>query len=108
MQCPTSSRKANVGVGYKTLSENLLRFKELECLPFSFHFPSLDDGSGMANTMYNNEGKWHKSCYIRFNCTEQKRLNTNTDLEQEYVRKKNTRQSLSCKVQTNEILFLLQ
>ena len=74
LQCPADSKRSNIGAGYVTLSENLIKFNEIGCLPKSVNLNALDDGTGIANTLVQNHAKYHKSCYLRYNSTMLKRV----------------------------------
>jgi hypothetical protein len=65
--CPAKSTRTDTGAGYKTLAENLIRFHELQCMPLDIDISSLDNGSGIAATLNEQEAKWHKSCYLKVN-----------------------------------------
>ena len=73
LQCPANSKRKDVGVGYKSLAENLLLFNELKMVPFAIGLDQLDDGSGVENTLLTNKAAWHKSCRDKVNSTKLKR-----------------------------------
>jgi hypothetical protein len=45
--CPANSKRKDIGSGYKSLSDSLSQFNELDVRPFSFDIKDLDDGSGI-------------------------------------------------------------
>ena len=49
LQCPAYSKRANPGIGYKTLAENLEGFKEVGCI--GIDTARLDDGIGIEKTL---------------------------------------------------------
>ncbi|CAC5388314.1 unnamed protein product [Mytilus coruscus] len=73
LQCPSSAKQSDTSAGYKTLSENLEQFNEINCLPTSLDLNQLNDGSGIQNTLIKSNAKWHKKCRLKFNTTELKR-----------------------------------
>lgn len=106
LQCPKSTKRANIGAGYVTIADNLLKFKDLNCLPTSINLDSLDDGSGLQSTLMKNNARWHKSCYLKFNSTElkraQKRISQDDQIEDTGSAKKATRTSLPCSIGMKE------
>ena len=60
-----ASRKDLAAAGYKTIAQNLSRFKELDSLPFKVDFAVLDDGCGPAESFQKNNAKWHRSCFMK-------------------------------------------
>lgn len=73
LQCPIDSKRQDVGAGYKSLADNLMKFAEIDALPNSVNLASLDAGSGMIVTMMTNRAKWHKSCRDLYNSTKLQR-----------------------------------
>ena len=76
LQCPANLLRADVGSGYKSLAENLVKFRDLGQLPKTISLSALDDGQGIASTMLDHKAKWHKSCALRYNNTKLKRAST--------------------------------
>ncbi|CAC5423002.1 unnamed protein product [Mytilus coruscus] len=112
LQCPADSKRSNVGAGYISLSENLVRFNEIGCLPDSINLTILDDGSSIANTLVKNNAKFHKSCSLKFNSTKLKRAQKRQLLSDDVVedsgqKKAHTRASLSCDVSLKEYVCFL-
>ena len=64
LPCPAKSKHSDVSVEqvYSTLSRNIMHFSELNDLPMSIDFRSLDKGNGIEATLLEHEAKWHKSC----------------------------------------------
>ena len=59
-----TKRKGNVGDdGYATLDSNLNKLSSLHSLPFTLDLSSIDNGSGIGNTLRNHSAKWHSTCY---------------------------------------------
>ncbi|CAC5391642.1 unnamed protein product [Mytilus coruscus] len=87
LQCPASAKPSDTSAGYKTLSENLEQFNEINSLPTC-------------------NAKWHKKCRLKFNTKELKRAQKRkhkyisddgqASLLQEA--RKSTRLSLPCKI----------
>ncbi len=71
LTCPSKSKKKDVGSGYKTLAENLVRFHKLGQLPMRLE--RLDEGQGIEFTMITNNALYHHSCNQKYNNTKLKR-----------------------------------
>ena len=69
-QCRSKSNSETRGIGYKTLTEDLINFKDKCSLPFSIDLNMLDDGSGTASTMAAHQACCHKSCRARITKTK--------------------------------------
>ena len=54
LQCPTESKRPDVGVGYSTIASSIRRFNELHKLPMPLELGSLDDGIGLEATFQEN------------------------------------------------------
>jgi hypothetical protein len=76
LQCPANLLRADVGSGYKSLAENLVKFRDLGQLPKTISLSALVDGQGITSTMLDHKAKWHKSCALRYNNTKLKRAST--------------------------------
>ncbi|CAC5423563.1 unnamed protein product [Mytilus coruscus] len=72
LQCPSSAKQSDTSAGYKTLSENLEQFNEINCLQTSLDLNKLNDGSGIQNTLIKSNAKWHEKCRLKFNTSELK------------------------------------
>ena len=48
---PDQSKRKDIGSGYSSLAENLVKFSEFGELPGSFHLERLDDGHGIEAAM---------------------------------------------------------
>ena len=83
LQCPAESKRPDVGAGYRTLAQNIIRFSELDNMPIYIALPRLDDGKGMENTFLTHKARWHKSCNAKFNSTKLKRAEKRCSAEQE-------------------------
>ena len=64
-QCPHKSTKAPIG--YTSLEEDLLSFKELYHMPLDLKLERLDEGDGIKATLMAHSAQWHKKCRIKFN-----------------------------------------
>ena len=58
LQCPAESKQADVGAGYKTLAENIARFRQLGCIPVTLNIERLDEGSGIEQTFVREKARW--------------------------------------------------
>lgn len=61
---PYFSFAVDVGQGYHSLAENLLKFEKL---PRTLRLDRMDEGQGIEAAMVTNEAKWHKMCRLRYN-----------------------------------------
>ena len=52
---------------YSKFLETLKQFKELDALPME---TKIDTEEVTAQMMVENRGKWHRSCYFKFNSTK--------------------------------------
>lgn len=62
-----NSKRKDVGKGYQSLAENLVKFDELGELPRTLHLNRMNEGQGIEAAMISNKAKWHKSCRLRYN-----------------------------------------
>ena len=69
LQCPANSKRNTSGAGYKTLADNLLAFKEIDCLP-SCIASRLREGQDIEETLKKNKAKWHDRCRLEYNKTK--------------------------------------
>ena len=67
LQCPTDSRRADKGAGYKTLADNLKQFADMGYMPKDVNLSRLDEGDGIAAAFFKHRAHYHKSCYALFN-----------------------------------------
>jgi len=66
LTCPTkSAKRKDVGSGYSSLADNLIKFNQLGELPFKLE--RLDDGNGIEVTMVKNNAQYHQSCRLKYN-----------------------------------------
>ena len=70
LQCPAESQRTDVGAGYKTLADNIVRFRQLECMPLAINLERLDEGNGIEETFLSQRGRWHN---VKFNSTKLRR-----------------------------------
>ena len=93
LQClaPETHRRKDIGSGYVTLAENLQAFSELGIdTPVIKSFKNLET---LPACLLENQGKWHKSCHLRFNSTKLQRLRKRS-LETPEDDKNNKRKSI--------------
>ena len=72
LKCPADSKRPTGGVGYKTLTDNLLAFKKIKCLPTGM-FPWLNESQDIEGTLRSHKAKWHDTCRLKYNKTELQR-----------------------------------
>jgi len=82
---PDQSKRKDIGIGYSSLAENLVKFSELGELPGSFHLERLDDGHGIEAAMVAHVAKYHQTCRLQYNNTKLQRAEKNA-LKKEGVR----------------------
>ena len=69
-----SKRSCDVGLGYKTLAENIAKFRDHDSMPMQIDLSQLDEGDGLENTLVSRcKARCHKSCHDLFNSTKSKR-----------------------------------
>lgn len=73
LQCPSNSKRSDVGEGYRRMAENMEGFFDINRIPFDVQKSQLDDGSGMYNTLLKNKSSWHVSCKDKINATKLQR-----------------------------------
>lgn len=71
--CPAECKLRNTGKGYITLENDLQGFADVDSLPKAICLLSLNDGTGIANTLATNHARWHKSCRDDLNSTKLER-----------------------------------
>ena len=58
LQCPVESKRSiDQGTGYKTVADLLMKFSQIGCLLPSINISQLDDGEGIAATLYQHKAK---------------------------------------------------
>ncbi|PIK35048.1 hypothetical protein BSL78_28134 [Apostichopus japonicus] len=70
---PGQSKRKDIGSGYSSLAENLIKFSELGELPGSFHLERLDDGHGIEAAMVAHGAQYHQTCRLQYNNTKLQR-----------------------------------
>ncbi len=75
---PAHSKRQDIGRGYKSLAENLVKFNELGNLPRTLQLDRIDEGQGIEAAMVANEAKWHHTCMLRYNNTMLRRAEKRT------------------------------
>ena len=73
LTCPLQSKRTDVGSGYTSLSQNLLKFGELGQLPRTLQLQRIDEGCGIESTMVARNAQYHQSCRLKYNNTMLKR-----------------------------------
>ena len=94
---------------YQTLENDLKAFEENSVpLPLGLTLESLDNGSGIAQTLFTNKAKYHSACRIRFHShmikrAIEKRLKKDSDSNEETISPKKTRSTYSATFGRNEV-----
>lgn len=70
---PDQSKRKDIGSGYRSLAENLVKFSDLVVLSGSFHLERLDDGDGNEAAMVAHGAKYHQTCRLQYNNTKLQR-----------------------------------
>lgn len=83
LQCPAESKRSDVGAGYRTVAQNIIRFSDLDSMPVHIALSRLDEGGGIENVFLTRRARWHKSCNAKFNSTKLKRAEKRCSTEQE-------------------------
>ena len=59
LKCPAGSKRTDIAAGYRNLTENLVEFSKLNCMPISINLDPLDEGNGIENTLQNKNPCCH-------------------------------------------------
>lgn len=70
---PEQSKRKDIGSGYSSLAENLIKFNELGELPGSLKLERLDDGHGIEAAMVAHGAQYHHTCKLQYNNTKLQR-----------------------------------
>ena len=54
------------GVGYASLTEDLVQFKGLRHMPMELNVNRLDGGDGIEATLRRHSAQWHKKCRLKY------------------------------------------
>ena len=73
LECPADSKRKDAGAGYKSFTENLMRFSDVDDFPVKISLERLDDGDGIEAILRCRKASWHKSCHCKFNATKLER-----------------------------------
>ena len=68
---PSKLKRKDVGSGYSSLADNLIKFNKHRQLPFTLE--RLDDESRIKMTMKNNSARYLQSCRLKYNSTKVER-----------------------------------
>jgi hypothetical protein len=98
LQHPAAGKRADAGSGYQTISTNIQRFHELDCLPIPVNPVLLGEVSAVADVLKQHGAKWHKSCSNKFNNlklqrAEKRKSCDDADAESSTCSSKSTRRS---------------
>ena len=75
---PEQSKRKDIGSGYSSLAENLIKFNELGELPGSLQLERLDDGHGIEAAMVAHGAQYHHTCKLQYNNTKLHRAQKRT------------------------------
>ena len=75
---PVQSKRKDIGSGYSSLAENLIKFNELGELPASLQLERLDDGHGIEAAMVAHGAQYHQTCKLQYNNTKLQRAQKRT------------------------------
>ena len=64
-QNPLNSKRKDIGQGYQSFAENLVKFDELGELPKTLQLDRMDEGEGIKAAMVSNKAKWHRSASLQ-------------------------------------------
>ena len=114
LQCPADSKRRDVGAGYQTLSNNIVKFSELGNIPLQINLASLDEGDGIETTFLRRKARWHKNCHSLFNASKLERVRKRVSLEEEtneasnhkYTRSSTSSQASQSAERTEDLCFL--
>lgn len=70
---PGRNTKPDKNSGYGKVAEHLEEFHRLGRVPLGVDVLSLDDGSGLKETLINRAAGWHRSCYFEFSLSRLER-----------------------------------
>ena len=51
---------------YFELAQRIMTFKSHDVMPIEKHFPSLEDGCELGQSLYDHSAKYHKSCKLMY------------------------------------------
>jgi hypothetical protein len=72
-KCPHNSTEC-LKSGYKTLSNNIHEFFQINDMPMPIDALRIDDGDGNGITLINHHAKYHEACRLIFNNTKLQRV----------------------------------
>ena len=72
LTCPNNSKNAS-SPGYQNLASNLESFSSINALPSNIKLETLNDGTGLEETLKSNSAKWHQTCRLKYNNSKLKR-----------------------------------
>ena len=64
---PLNLKRNDIGKGYQSLAENLVKFDELGKLARTLQLDRLNEGQGIEAAMITNKVKWHNTFRLRYN-----------------------------------------
>ena len=70
---PSQSKRTDIGSGYSSLAQSLIRFNELKELPHTLQLCRLDEGDGIEVAMVANNAGYHQTCRLKYNRTKLQR-----------------------------------
>ena len=73
LPCSSQSKRQDMGSGYSSLADNLIKFNELGQLPGTLKLERLNDGHGIEAAMVVNNAQHHHTCRLKYNNTKLQR-----------------------------------
>ena len=90
---------------YDSLASNILHFWEIGSLPMDININTLDNGSGIAETLEYNKAQYHKSCSLQFNNDKLKRAKRRASTAEKHLSPKKTRSSLAASTPLSPVVI---
>ena len=64
--CPANSKRPDLGAGFRKFVSDIESWNAVVEPSRQFDLSKLDDGNGALQSLFDNKGKWHKSCRIKY------------------------------------------
>ena len=68
LQCPANIVRSNFDPlkAYYEVAQNMIKLKEIDCIPLDIDLNLLDEGDGISRTLLDRKGLHHSSCRLEF------------------------------------------
>lgn len=66
LQCPSNSKRKDVGASYSSFAKNLEEFQKIGSVPVNLNVEELNNGQGIEKTLQQRKALWHKTCRNAF------------------------------------------